>query len=59
MRHPVWICSRRSPGRAGDEFRGRPDNLQGPEEAKWERFIVEVSLVVSGKRTFRVNPDFG
>ena len=53
------ICSRRSPGRAGDEFRGRPDNLQGPEEAKRERFIAEVGQVVSGKRTVRVNPDSG
>lgn len=31
---PAGTCIRRAPGRAADEFRGRPDSLQGPEGAR-------------------------
>ena len=56
---PVGACIRRTPGRAGDEFRERPDTLQGPEVARKGRDIAAMFLVVSRAQKFRVNPDFG
>jgi hypothetical protein len=58
-RVPVGTCIRRTPGRAGDELRERPDTLQGPEVARRGRDTAAVLLVVSRARKFRVNPDFG
>ena len=48
-REPVGLGSGRSPESAGDELKGRPDTLQGPEVAnEGEECIAEVCLVVPG-----------